>query len=236
MYHIQLLNDLHNWFPELLYNSQRFQNVQDVLGYIIQVANQNSYQMNQQRYNTYQYQMGYQSASYPSTPIIHSSAPVSASASSVPAFTSSNRSTSRSTGGIFDLLFNDHSMEYDEPAAHIHISHISPQPADNLLSSILGQVLYGRRDTTAMQNFLNQTVVVRPSAEQINSSTVVNTAAETQDDNCAICQDEIEQGQDMRTINHCHHIFHKHCIDTWFETNVRCPTCRHDIRGGHHAP
>lgn len=35
VYGVQLLDDIHNYFPELLYNSSRFHNVQDVLQYII---------------------------------------------------------------------------------------------------------------------------------------------------------------------------------------------------------
>jgi hypothetical protein len=31
-------------------------------------------------------------------------------------------------------------------------------------------------------------------------------------------------------MNVCHHTFHKSCIDTWFQENVHCPVCRHDIR------
>ena len=38
VYGVQLLDDLHNYFPELLYNSGRFQNVQDVLQYITSVT------------------------------------------------------------------------------------------------------------------------------------------------------------------------------------------------------
>lgn len=29
---------------------------------------------------------------------------------------------------------------------------------------------------------------------------------------------------------HCRHIFHKECIDHWFSQNVHCPVCRADIR------
>lgn len=268
MYHIQLLNDLHNWFPELLYNSPRFQSVQDVLGYIIQVANDNSYQVAHQRYNSYRYHME-NNQSYLNTPINSSPsiyAPPNlnvstrqnvASASSNGSSNASNASNSSSNASnasnssnassgslfsagplsnIFDLLYGDHQMDSDEPNTHVHITHTT-LPAvslnmnqDNIITSILGQVLYGRRDASAMQNFLNQTVVIHPSDDQIDNNTSVNTATRTQDDNCAICQDEIEEGQEMRSINHCRHLFHKHCIDTWFQTNVRCPSCRHDIR------
>ena len=34
VYGVQLIDDLHNYFPELLYNTQRFTSVQDVLHYV----------------------------------------------------------------------------------------------------------------------------------------------------------------------------------------------------------
>jgi hypothetical protein len=52
IYSIQLLNDLHNHFPELLYNTSRFQNIQDVLGYIRNVAEISPYTIGLQRYNS----------------------------------------------------------------------------------------------------------------------------------------------------------------------------------------
>ena len=62
-----------------------------------------------------------------------------------------------------------------------------------------------------------------------NASTTFITT-EQQDDNCAICQDVIEINQSVRRLTHCNHYFHEICIDTWFQRNVHCPTCRHDIR------
>ena len=81
-----------------------------------------------------------------------------------------------------------------------------------------------------MQAFLNERIIVNPSPEQIDAGTILTTALHTQDDNCSICQDPIEQNQSMRIIRHCTHRFHQDCIDTWFQQHVSCPTCRHDIR------
>jgi len=81
-----------------------------------------------------------------------------------------------------------------------------------------------------MESFLNERIIVNPSPEQIEAGTILTTALQTQDDNCSICQDPIEQNQSMRIIRHCTHRFHQDCIDTWFEQHVSCPTCRHDIR------
>ena len=46
---------------------------------------------------------------------------------------------------------------------------------------------------------------------------------------CSICLDDIQTNQRFRHLP-CTHDFHKHCIDKWFEQNVKCPTCRQDIR------
>jgi hypothetical protein len=52
-YPIQLLNDLHEHFPDILYNPERFQNVQDLLLYIRQVASINPYMSGRNLYRTY---------------------------------------------------------------------------------------------------------------------------------------------------------------------------------------
>ena len=69
-------------------------------------------------------------------------------------------------------------------------------------------------------------VVVRPTAEQIESATTLGVTLH--DDNCAICQ-EVMNGQ-VRRISHCGHVFHPNCIAEWFTRSVFCPNCRHDIR------
>lgn len=72
-------------------------------------------------------------------------------------------------------------------------------------------------------------VVVRPTAIQIDAGTAIEIM-DAEEDVCAICQDTMESGSQVRVINACDHRFHVTCIDTWFQRNVRCPVCRHDIR------
>ena len=79
------------------------------------------------------------------------------------------------------------------------------------------------------QNAFEDPVVVRPTAEQIARATTLESML-ADDGVCAICQDTIAAMTEARTINACNHQFHKNCIDTWFQQNVRCPVCRHDIR------
>jgi hypothetical protein len=77
-------------------------------------------------------------------------------------------------------------------------------------------------------------VIVRPSAETIQQATEQRTISEPPppDGVCVICQEEFEIGATVRTIRYCQHVFHGDCIMRHFETSVRCPTCRHDIRNG----
>ncbi len=86
--------------------------------------------------------------------------------------------------------------------------------------------------TTPNTLFPNLTpVVVRPTQDIINHATVAETIQEPIPNSiCVICQDEYTLGNSVRRIRHCQHFFHNDCIMQHFNTSVRCPTCRHDIR------
>ena len=218
-YSISLLNDLHNHFPDLLYQPQRFRSVPDVLNYVISVANQNPFERERN---------AYQQAHAPH-------APHAASATTtVPA-------TAPATAPATDYYQILHGARL--PESEIVFSSRTARPAssrtllgrnwlggdsstDTLLTNLIGQIF----EAPSLHNFLDQSVTVHPTADQIHQYTTLTTAPRTMDDNCAICQDPIEQGQHMRILNYCTHSFHNTCIDTWFTTHVTCPTCRHDIR------
>lgn len=46
---------------------------------------------------------------------------------------------------------------------------------------------------------------------------------------CAVCLGEFEEGQWLRLLPNCAHIFHVVCVDTWFRTHSTCPLCRSDV-------
>lgn len=73
-------------------------------------------------------------------------------------------------------------------------------------------------------------VIVRPTREQIQSASSIVELAATDTQVCAICQDTMNTSIQIRRLNHCRHLFHIQCIGTWFQRNVHCPVCRHDIR------
>lgn len=43
---------------------------------------------------------------------------------------------------------------------------------------------------------------------------------------CAICQDDIKDGDQIRAITKCQHGFHITCIDKWLSKKGECPLCR----------
>jgi len=242
-YSISLLNDLHNHFPDLLYRPTRFRNVGDVLNYIIGVAQHNPYNDQRAEYERL-HPLG------PSGTYVASTAAPS-TASSVPTV------RPRSSSSIYVSPLQNEMLigsSYGSRRSSIFQSQPVVDPIMSFLGELIGSSVgigtssvgtssvgirapssvgigsTGPYGSINMESFLNERIIVNPSPEQIEAGTILTTALQTQDDNCSICQDPIEQNQSMRIIRHCAHRFHQDCIDTWFEQHVSCPTCRHDIR------
>lgn len=82
-------------------------------------------------------------------------------------------------------------------------------------------------------SFLNSTVDVFPTTEQINDSTeivIYNTITNPQNTICPIRNENFAPNDIVIKINHCGHIFYPNEFYGWFRNHVRCPMCRHDIR------
>lgn len=231
IYPIQLLNDLHNWFPDVLYNPGRFRTVQDLLEYIRQGADVNPYTRGLQIYrsrvtapmSSVNHQPSYTTPPPRSTrvPVVHTPA----------------RATVRETNTVLVNDLNNLNNVFSNMLTTPNTISVRTLPLETLFTdeismNMLSQLL----SPNVLQSFLGQTVQIAPTAEELRNATTVLTAPHTFEDNCAICQDLIEETQQLRRINHCGHLFHKQCIDTWFATNVHCPTCRHDIRELSTAP
>ena len=80
-----------------------------------------------------------------------------------------------------------------------------------------------------------QPVPVSPSLNQIQISTrCYNYSREEIESNpdeiCPITMEEFEEGDEVCIIIHCNHLFKKEALYRWFNSNVRCPVCRYDLR------
>ena len=98
--------------------------------------------------------------------------------------------------------------------------------------------IYGTSDITAdisglLSSFLNSNVIVRPTNQQIeNASRLVsyNEIRNPNSETCPISLERFNPSDQVRQINHCGHIFLPSEFNEWFQSNVRCPVCRYDIR------
>lgn len=46
---------------------------------------------------------------------------------------------------------------------------------------------------------------------------------------CAICLAELSEGEKVRVLPNCNHVFHVKCVDTWLLSHSSCPTCRQSL-------
>uniref|UniRef100_A0A6C0D9I0 RING-type domain-containing protein n=1 Tax=viral metagenome TaxID=1070528 RepID=A0A6C0D9I0_9ZZZZ len=206
-YDIQLLEDLHNHFPEILYGSQFDNNP-----LVIYVRNQarNRYDLFTNARNNHA------GVTRTYTTPRSNVEPVRPAANNV-------SDTIRITYNLDEIDNSIPSSQEDSllnPLATLLTAALYPQTNAMMFPTLR------RQNTTSFM----EPVVVRPTQEQINNgSSIVESLNNS--DNCAICQDSlIQDGRQVRRIHACHHMFHDNCVNTWFNNNVRCPTCRHDIR------
>merc|ERR1711935_445938 len=74
-------------------------------------------------------------------------------------------------------------------------------------------------------------VPIYPSLRTLRDTSSISIYSEidTEQETCSICRDRFESNSICRKLSCCH-LFHQNCIDIWFETNIRCPLCRNDLR------
>jgi hypothetical protein len=193
-YNITLLDDLHNYFPDILYTN-RFND--NPLVQYIQERTENIF-------NLYSAARRHHRSS-----VVLNSPPIQQIGR--PAGYTSRLVGPRNTQTeqirmTFD--FNDTVSDIENANALL-----------NLLTGVM----------TPLRNF-NEPVIVRPTNQQIESaSTIIELTNSTE--HCSICQESLVlNAERVRRLNHCDHMFHDSCISEWFNRNVRCPVCRHDIR------
>jgi hypothetical protein len=189
VYNVPILDDIHNYFPALLYEQGQFQTVPHVLHY---VRNQLSSRFNLYSYGASLYR-GLRQAAPP--PVQVDPSPPATDGLSL----------------LFTLLSNPDIYSPGSPRSQRN--RIIPTDA------FMDPVIVRPTDTVLVQN-----------------TTVLPGRSLPAGTNCVVCQDSIQVSDVCRRLNGCRHIFHKTCIDQWFQTNVHCPTCRHDIRDAPREP
>jgi hypothetical protein len=111
----------------------------------------------------------------------------------------------------------------EDEAGESDISHEMSYDAMLRLGDRIGDVKEERWATVA-QNEIEKipTLLFEPSM------------AEGKDENhtevkCLICQENYEEGEELRCLPNCQHCFHKDCVDKWLSTKDTCAFCRKSI-------
>ncbi|KAI4373567.1 hypothetical protein MLD38_011681 [Melastoma candidum] len=43
---------------------------------------------------------------------------------------------------------------------------------------------------------------------------------------CTVCLSEFQEGEKVKVIPRCRHVFHPDCLDSWLSSHLSCPVCR----------
>ncbi|KAF7846461.1 hypothetical protein BT93_L4304 [Corymbia citriodora subsp. variegata] len=54
-------------------------------------------------------------------------------------------------------------------------------------------------------------------------------------DECVICLEGFEEGEECWVMKTCGHVYHESCIKEWLARNQRCPLCRGSVREAREA-
>jgi len=243
-YTIPILNDLHELYPDILYNPSRFQSGEDVINYIVERGVHQPYEQEYAQYQTAlrqreQHEQLEQRLQHLEQQIPH--APVQVAPVLQPApqqepvqqqvpVQEAPRQVVRNARLSARELQEDwereiygavvwrpwHDPNYVAPSIPESQSSIT-----RLLTSLVNDgIMSGQRSSNPL----------RPTVDQLRRSTTIRTLTNNAEDLCHICHDGMLTGQSVRTIHHCNHMFHQLCIDTWFSMRSTCPACRHDVR------
>ena len=239
-----ILDELHNYFPSLLYEQYNFNNIGDVFNYMNQQI--------AQRFNPFTYgrsrYLGQNHSSYagatvattpvrpttrvPTIPIIpviptidpayrRATVAPTASPTAAPAATPAAPANSppplTRNSGILNQLLNRSLRD---------ITYYYEIPQFNNTNTLAINSIFRQ----LLQEYESPVPIIPSDEDLAANTTIVRIDDITTPNSCTICQEDYVVGDTIRKINQCTHYFHKSCIDSWFLANARCPVCRHDIR------
>lgn len=92
---------------------------------------------------------------------------------------------------------------------------------------------FGHQISDILSSFLNTQVTIRPTVDQLDAASRLVRYGDIErplSESCPISLDRFNIDDLVRQIHHCGHLFVPSQFDEWFQSNVRCPVCRFDVR------
>ncbi|WCJ28286.1 RING/U-box superfamily protein [Euphorbia peplus] len=78
-----------------------------------------------------------------------------------------------------------------------------------------------RHQSRTHQNVTDPTIAVTVPVSRYSK--------EHNEEMCSVCLSEFKDGDQIRVLPDCLHVFHVTCIDTWLISHSNCPLCRANI-------
>jgi len=71
---------------------------------------------------------------------------------------------------------------------------------------------------------INSLQVIKYDAEQAEE-----LKRQGEEPTCTICLEDYNEGDELRRMPHCRHVFHQECSDLWLRSSQTCPNCRTSV-------
>ncbi|KAL4188655.1 hypothetical protein AMTRI_Chr08g161460 [Amborella trichopoda] len=101
------------------------------------------------------------------------------------------------------------------------LGHPSPR---NIFDNILDNLPLQRR-------ILDTLPITKVGSTDNNGNCTQVGSTDDNGNDCVICWDSLVENDIVRELPPCSHIFHRQCIDKWFQRHSCCPICRRSLRG-----
>jgi hypothetical protein len=238
VYGFSLLDDLHNLLPEILYDTGLFTSM-PLVGFLqrrVATLCPDDYIRNRAHYRMYQQTRRRQESGL----LIPASLILPTFATSGPLATAATTAAVATAETTVPLppTIPATTTRYQMFTTPLTSHTLNAADTSGLMDTILSAVFMGAGlgSGSGLPSGIGldslEPVIVAPTPEQIAQATILTSIEPPADVVCAICQDHVteEGNQEWRYIRHCHHKFHRSCVDRWFSSNVHCPVCRYDIR------
>ena len=119
---------------------------------------------------------------------------------------------------------------YAQGLRHRMQARYAQPPTNTSVSNALQSLFTNYINSTGNERFEDVVVSLTPAQILQYTRIIPYDSAIHNSPRCSICLDDFYEGQQVCQIIHCGHIFKRSELLLWFQRNVHCPVCRHDLR------